>query len=267
MHFIHCSGPDFPLLGTVIGPFDRHEVSAVIIVRTAQRVKEDLQARRRGELVPGRPPVTSEDYRYRLEAIAKALARCEAFTRRLELEAQFDEVADQICLAKSKRRWIILEAIWSLRSNAPATIEDLWGEKVASPSCLMRPRLQDFHPDPQVRRRRTQLPEHVRTDPLSINNMLRAFQAEGLKARITRLGDPTWDRGSIQIDLTMKGRARFHAEAVRDDMGTMRWQLSWDGNYSRAGQRRLRAAMQREEYRLLKGVIAVGLSGALRQTP
>jgi len=138
---------------------------------------------------------------------------------------------------------------------------DLWIDPVASPSCLVRPRPQDFDPDPRARRRRTALPVHVRADPHAIQNMLHALRAASLKARITRLGDPPWDRGHIRVEMPVKGRSRFVAIAERDGFGRMTWRHVWDGNDSEAGRRRYRLAMRCDAYAQMMEVLRRGRSG------
>ena len=252
MHFIHCRNQGIPGIGSVSGPFFAEDVVAVIVLRTAEEVHEELYERTRGTPLPGREPTTAEDYHHRLMMIAKAISGERDFYRKRQLETQFADVADRIALAKSKRNWIMLEAAWSLRSNAPPSMKDLWGEPIASPSLLMRPQPEDYDPSPEVRRRRRMLPEYVRRDPRSITNTLSALRKAGLKARITRLGDPAFDRGVIQIDLPMRGRARFNAIAERDQSGRMTWGLKWEGNASRAGLKKLTAARRSTEFHTIQ---------------
>jgi hypothetical protein len=86
-----------------------------------------------------------------------------------------------------------------------------------------------------MRRRRTPVPRHVRGDPWSIPNILKALRDMYLKAPRHPAWRSPWDRGHIQIDLPFKGRSRFVAIAERDDActGRMTWRLVWDGNDSR----------------------------------
>ncbi len=81
-----------------------------------------------------------------------------------------------------------------------------------------------------------------------------------LKARITRLGDPPWDRGHIQIDLPFKGRSRFVAIAERDKGPARRmiWRLVWGGNDSKAGQIRHARAVRSQEYEHIQQVLRAG---------
>jgi hypothetical protein len=91
--------------------------------------------------VPGKEPLTAEEHRYRLETIARAVFDAgDDWQREMQLRRQFNQAADSIGLAAGKCHWILNEAKWARRSNAPPTMADLWIEDVASPSCLARPR-------------------------------------------------------------------------------------------------------------------------------
>jgi hypothetical protein len=261
LHFVHRTGPDLPLVGEVLGPFSAEDVRSVKIIKTRAQVLQDAYVRLHGDRVPGKEPVAAEEHQHRLKTIARAVFDAgDDWQREMQLRRQFNEAADRIGLAAGKRQWILNEAKWARRSNAPATMADLWIEDVASPSCLARPRPWDFDPDIRVRRRRTPVPPHVRGDPWSIPNILKALRDMHLKARVTRLGDPPWDRGHIQIDLPFKGRSRFIAIADRDGArtGGMTWRLVWDGNDSKAGQKRHARAVRSEEYQHIIRILCVG---------
>jgi len=224
LHFLHRTGRDLPLIGEITGPYEPGNVRAVEVVRTRAQVLDDVYVRLHGERVPGREPVTRDDHEHRLQALARAVADAEAdWQRQVQLHRQFRDAVDRIGLAAGKRAWLLHAARWAKRSNAEPTMADLWVEPVASPSCLARPRPQDFDPDPRVRRQRTPLPTEIRADPFSIPNILHALKAASLKARITRSGDPHYERGHIQIDMPVKGRSRFVAIAERDAQGRMVW--------------------------------------------
>jgi hypothetical protein len=261
LHFVHRTGPDLPLVGEVSGPFGTEEARSVEIVKTRAQVLQEAHVRMHGERVPGKEPVTADEHRHRLETIARAVFDAgDDWQREMQLRRQFNQAAERIGLAAGKRQWILNEAKWARRSNAVPIMADLWVEDVASPSCLARPRPQDFDPDVRVRRRRTPVPPHVRADPWSIPNILKALRDMHLKARVTRLGDPPWDRGHIQIDLPFKGRSRFVAIANRDGAsgGRMIWCLVWDGNDSKAGQKRHARAVRSEEYDHIRRILCAG---------
>lgn len=207
-------------------------------MRTRAQVLADGYARLHGERVPGPEPRTRDDHEQRLQVLACVVADADAdWHREMQLRRQFREAADRIGLAAGKRTWLLNAAVWAKRSNAPPTMADLWVDAVASPSCLARPRPQDFDPDPRVRRRRTAVPPFVKADPRSIPNMLHALRAASLPARVSRLGDPPHDCGQIQIEMPIKGRSRFAAIAERDWRGRMTWRWVWDGHDSDTGAR------------------------------
>ena len=263
LHFLHRTGRDLPLVGEVTGPYGPGDVLAVEVVRTRAQVLADAYVRLHGERVPGREPVTRDDHEHRLQVLAVAVAAAhDDWQRQMQLHRQFREAADRIGLAPGKRAWLLNAAAWARRSNAPPTMADLWVDAVASPSCLARPRPQDFDPDPRARRRRADLPAHVVSDPHSIPNMLHALRAASLQARTTRLGDPPWDRGHLQIEMPVKGRSRFVAIAERDRQGRMAWRVVWDGNHdSKAGRLRHRRCLQCDAYARMVEVLHRGRRG------
>ncbi len=265
LHFVICRGPDRPLIGEALGPFKAADILQLEIIKTRAEVLAENYWRLRGERVPGPVPVTAADFEQRLNVIARAIATIgDDWRREMQLRRQFDDEADRIALAAGKRQWVLLAARYARRSNAPPVMADIWEADVASPSCLVRPQSRDFDPDPSVRRRRVPPPPFVQADPWSITNMRKAFQAAGLKARVTRLGDPPWDRGHIQIDLPFRGRSRFIAIGERAANGVMRWRLVWDGNDSKAGRRRYNTAIRSEQYTRILQVMDSGKSGVQR---
>ena len=153
LHFLHRTGRDLPLIGEITGPYGPGDVLAVEIVQTRAEVLADAYVRLHGERVPGREPVTRDEHEQRLQVLAGAVAAAsDDWQRQMQLHRQFREAADRIGLAQGKRTWLLNAAAWARRSNAPPTMADLWVNAVASPSCLARPRPQDFDPDPRARR-------------------------------------------------------------------------------------------------------------------
>ena len=262
LHFLHRTGRDLPLIGEVSGPYQPGDVVAVEVVRTRAQVLADAYVRLHGERVPGREPHTRDEHEQRLQVLAGAVAAAgDDWQHQMQLHRQFREAADRIGLAQGKRTWLLNAAAWARRSNRPSTMADLWVDAVASPSCLARPRPQDFDPDPQARRRRTALPPHVRADPWSIPNILHALKAASLKVRVVRLGDPPHDAGHIQIEMPIKGRSRFVAIAQRDERGRMAWWWVWDGNESESGRARHRHALRCDAYARMVEVLRHGRRG------
>ncbi len=262
LHFLHRTGRELPLIGEITGPYGPGDVLDVEVVRTHAQVLADAYVRLHGERVPGREPRTRDEHEHRLQVLAGAVAAAnDDWQRQMLLHRQFREAADRIGLAQGKRTWLLNAAAWARRSSAPPTMVDLWVDALASPSCLARPRPQDFDPDPQARRRRTALPPHVRADPWSIPNMLHALRAASLKVRVARSGDPPHDAGHLQVDMPIKGRSRFMAIAQRDIHGRMAWRWVWDGNHSKAGLARHRRALRCEAYARMVEVLRHGRRG------
>ena len=271
LHFMHRTGRELPLIGEVTGPYGPGDVLAVEVVRTRAQVLADAYVRLHGERVPGREPRTRDEHEQRLQVLASAVAGAnDDWQRQMQLHRQFREAADRIGLAQGKRTWLLNAAAWARRSNRLPTMADLWVDAVASPSCLARPRPQDFDPDPQVRRRRIALPAHVRADPWSIPNILHALRATSLKVQVTRLGDPPHDAGHIQIDMPITakphsglrgGRSRFVAIAQRDKCGRMTWRWVWDSNESESGRARHRRALRCDAYARMVEVLRHGRHG------
>jgi len=258
-HFLHRTGADLPLIGQVEGPLLAAEIASVQVVMTRTEVKERARELLHGPRVPGSEPVSREDYQARLQTLARAVAAVPEpdWQMQVRLRRQFEACAERIALTPGKQAWLLAEAKWARRSNVPPTMADLWIEPVASPSCFARPRPQDFDPDPGVRRKRILPPLHVRMDAYSVPNMLAALVARGLKARITRLGDPPYERGHVQVEMPVKGRARFVLIGETQG-GVMTWRDVWDGNDSKAGLQRLRRSRKTDAYQAMRDAMRHG---------
>ena len=259
-HYLHCTGRHLPPTGKVEGPLLAADIAAVEVIQTRDQIREQGRELLYGPRVPGREPVTRDDYEHRLQTIARAVAAvpAEDWQMEMRLKRQFDACAELVGLAAGKRAWMLAEAKWARRSNTTPTMTDLWVEPVASPSCFARPRPQDFDPDPAVRRRRCPIPADVRLDPRSVPNLLAALRCEGLEARITRLGDPPYERGHIQVEMPVKGRARFVLAGERTDAGRMHWRSMWDGNESKAGLKRYAKSVATDAYAKMVRVMRDG---------
>lgn len=259
LHFLSLRGRD--LLPTIEGPIEADAVGGVRVVRTWAEIKAARFARWRGEIVPGRAPATASDFEYRLELLARMRAQCEDQARRDELERQFNDVADQIALARGKRAWLHAAAAWALKSNAPPVLADLWFADLASPSLMARPRAQDFDPDPVVRRKRAAKSLATARDPMSISGRLSALKAAGLKARIALAGDDPTEHALIVVDLAPRRKARFNALGRRVD-GKMMWVIAWGGNWNDAGFKAKRRATQMDAYCVMTSLMREGLKPA-----
>lgn len=254
MHFLLVR--DGSLMGKVEGPLDPEMIVGLERLTTKSEVTAARLARLRGVPFPGRAPVSRDDFEYRLQLLARAVA-AEADSQRLEeLRYQFNDVADMIQLAAPKRAWILAEGRFTLTSNEPPTMRDLWLADVASPSLFRRPRPQDFDPDPSRRRKQTPLPADIIAEPRSVPNTLGTLRAAGFKAAISLAGDPAYDRADIQVDLASGRLHRFIAEGRRK-AGTTCWRLRWAGNDSAAGRRRRRMLLKTEAYLRLVSLLAL----------
>lgn len=254
MHFVSIRHPESMLLKKVLGPFTDDDVKSIDRVKGREEILEERHDKLRGERLAGREPCTREDYEYRLETIARAVAKAEG-KRRDQLERQFEDVADRIALARAKRTWMLAAGHWALRSNSPPALSDLWMSDVASPSFITRPRPQDFDPDPSVRRRRSASPEEATSDPRSVPNVLKSMRAAGLKAVISLAGEPAWERAVLQIDLGPGRTMRYLAEARRGSGGLIEWDLKWGGNHSKPGLRKMRQSVKLDSYQELKRIV------------
>lgn len=256
LHFVAVRGAR--VMPDIEGPIAAEEVGGLRIIRPWVQIKAENFARWRGELVPGRAPVTASDFEYRLELLARMCAQCEDQARRDELERQFNDVADQIALARGKRAWLHAAAAWALKSNAPPVLADLWFADLASPSLMARPRAQDFDPDPVVRRKRAAKSVATARDPMSISGRLSALKAAGLKARIALAGDDPTEHALIVVDLAPRRKARFNALGRRVD-GKMMWVIAWGGNWNDAGFKAKRRATQLDAYGVMTNLMRQGL--------
>lgn len=252
MHFLHVR--DGSVYGTVAGPFAPQQ--AVERTATRSEILQDRKARLRGTPFPGRAPETREDFSYRLELLARAIASETDDARRQELRYQFDDVADTICLATAKRTWLLAAGRFALTSNMPPTLRDLWFDDMASPSLIRRPRPRDFDPNRSERAKRDPVPAEILAEPRSIPNMLSALRSRGLKAAIALAGDPAYERARIQVDLAPGRLTRFDLDASRAG-GVTSWRCRWAGNDSAAARRRHRAAVRSDAYALMIEIASV----------
>jgi hypothetical protein len=260
MHFLSVKADG--LLPKVVGPFDVEDVTSVTVEQSRDEVMSTRRDRLLGERLPGRDPMTAEEIEYRLRRLARASAES-AGERRSQLHRQFNELADHVTLAKSKRTWMLAEARWSMTSNAPPTMFDLWGYDVASPSLLRRPATKDFDPDPVVRRSRDRLPLEVSNDPFSVPNMLRRLRRDGFDPTVQLAGDPPWERAVLQVDL-LKGRTgRFVLDGRKNEV-RMQWELKWGGNDSAAGRKHRERAVRLEDYPKLVAATRQGFDTTAR---
>lgn len=261
MAFLHVR--DGSMHGRVEGPIDASSVSRVIVLKGRDEIFEERRIRSLGEPIPGTLRRTRDGYEARLEALARAAAMVPIGRRRSELEAQFNLIADEISLAKTKRNFILAVARWNRFSNREPSKMDLSGGDMTSAERFARPRPQDFDPDPKVRRARVPIPKHVATDPRSVPNMMKALRLAGFHARPSILGETTFEEADLLVDFPGgKQKGRFGLLGRRNAAGTMVWRHEWEGNGSRADIARHRRALSRDDYRKFVDILKTGLAHA-----
>lgn len=250
---------DGSLTGRAEGPFDPASIASVTVLRTRQEVFAERYERQRGDPVPGHLVRTREGYEARLERLAKAAAYAEEPRRRRQIRAQFEDVAEEIALAKTKRAWMLAVASWYRYSNQEPTKIDLSGGCMTTAMTFQRPRPQDFDPDPKVRRARVPVPAHVVADPLSTWNMLRALRSFGYNARASVLGEITWDAAGLLVDFPGgREKGRFSVNGKRDGSGAMTWTCYWDGNGTATDDRRRIRCQNGAEFQTFRNILAYG---------
>ena len=164
-----CSDGATILLSTPWGPVDLSVIAAARVTREAQDIAAERAARKYGEEAYP-TPTTRDGYEETLYALAfdiSDIARqsrkmnftAGIYLRKMQLEAQFDRLADSLDLAKTKRRYILATAS---RRHAgepmPRPIELTGGPMEEA---LVRvPKPQDFDPDPATRAKRWPRPAH-----------------------------------------------------------------------------------------------------------
>lgn len=259
MHFVHVK--DGSSIGRVEGPVDPASVTAVEVLKDRATVHEEIRERRLGERVPGGLVETRDGYRARLERLAAAAAAEPDYRRRMQIEAQFHEVADRISLARTKRNWMVGEAIWRRHSNEEPDKLDMAGGDLTVAERFRRPKPRDFDPDPVERRKRDPLPERVALDPRSTHNMARAMRAAGFKVRVSLLSEMTDDAVALLVEFPGgKKEGRFLLNGARGADGAMAWRHQWEGGETAAGIRRLVKCKRSETYREFLAVVERGLS-------
>lgn len=264
MHFIHAR--DGGVHGKVHGPFDAGDIASISVQKDREAILAERFERTRGELVPGTVRRTREGYEARLDTLARAAAMATG-KRKDQIERQFNDLADEIELAKTKRNWILMMAKWARFSNREPTKCDLAGGDMTSAARFMRPRPQDFDPDPKIRRAAVKVPADIAADPRSPPNMLRALRAAGFNARPSIMGETDFVKADLLVDFPGgKEKGRFGLLGGRRKDGQFAWRFMWEGRSSKADDTRRRRALASDAYKLFKSIIEQGLDHNLQPT-
>lgn len=268
-HFVHVPGPRAegnPVGGKVVGPILPGDVEGIVVLRTRQELLDELHDRKRGDPVPGTLRRTREGYEARLETLARVAARTDGFRRRQEIERQFDDVADEIELARTKRNWMLRVARWYRYNNEEPTKVDLSGGDMSMAQRFQRPRSQDFDPDPKIRRARVPVSPHVAADPISTVNMRKALVRAGFNARCSIVGEITDDHADLLVDFPGgKKYGRYCLTGDRKPDGEMEWSFRWEGNYTKTDMDRKWRCERSEAFQAFKQLVALGLEAPVLQ--
>ena len=122
-------------------------------------------------------------------------------------------------------------ARWAKFSNKEPTKIDLSGGDMTSAARFVRPRPQDFDPDPKLRRAAVKYPPEITSDPRSAPNMLKALRAAGFNARPSVLGETDFvARADLLVDFPGgKEKGRFALLGGRRKNGLWAWRFGWEG--------------------------------------
>lgn len=259
MYFIHAR--DGGVHGKVHGPFADGEVTSVSVLKDRETIFNERFERSRGEPVAGTLRRTREGYEARLDTLARAAALATG-KRRHQIELQFHDLAEELQLARTKRNHLLVVARWALISNREPTKLDLSGGDMTSAARFVRPRPQDFDPDPKVRRAAVRYPAEIMADPTSPPNMLKALRAAGFNARPSVLGETdSVSRADLLVDFPGgKEKGRFALLGGRRKDGTFAWRFAWEGRTSKADAARHRRALASQPYKLFKTIVEKGLA-------
>ena len=164
-----CSDGETILLSSPWAPVDLESIAAARVLRDAPQIAAERAGRKFGvEAYP--PPTTRDGHEETLYALAADIAdltretrkmgfAAGTFLRRMQLEAQFDRLADSISLAKTKRRYMLCTATTRRRGEPmPRPIEIAGGPMEEALYAVPKP--QDFDPDPATRAKRWPRPAH-----------------------------------------------------------------------------------------------------------
>ena len=151
------------LLYTPWGEVDLSVITAARVIKDAQQIAVERAERKFGpQAYP--PPTTRDGHEETLFALAADIAALATQTRRMDfvagtflrkmqLEAQFDRLADSIRLAKTKRRYILWTATRRRRGEQMQRPIELEGGPMEE-ALFAVPKPQDFDPDPATRAKR-----------------------------------------------------------------------------------------------------------------
>lgn len=213
------------------------------------KIAEERHQRKFGEPFHKTEPKTAEDFKRMLKELAVAINREKQGERRWQLEAQFDELADRIGLAKTKRRFLMAEAV-SEAKGKKFKIDDLepaertrYGEYIDA----------DFHPDPTVRKdreiRRNQIAEKFPEFPKLNDIANQISKMTGLQAEVQG-----WHRTSGTISFKREGHPTRYGNFWFDDNGRLK--LKMDHGKSDTSFRDVENLRRTDQYKQLSKFVS-----------
>ena len=220
MHFIAVKGKG--LLPTSLGPIEPADVVSIERTKDRAKVFEDRYNAARGEAFSTPLTRTRDGYETWLRKIASAIAGNNNALRRSQLVQQMDDVADEIGLAKKKRKWLIAEAEYRKRGGAleyPSR-NDLTGNSAMDALNLQRPKSSDFEPSEDSRKVRLE-----ETDAAAPKQVVKRLQKEGFGA-MSAASNPDGDPENSQILVTMPGGKENGRAILTAKRGAQGWRYT-----------------------------------------
>jgi hypothetical protein len=170
------------------------EVEAITVVSDKPSTEEET---RKYGAIAYTQPTTRQDYEDTLWQLAEMVIETnrqtnihrpdysEKILRSMQLENQFHQVADQIELAKTKRRYILNVALIRKRGGPLPNPLDLMGSPIDA-RAIEVPKQTDFDPNSKVRRARSLSPSIAYPTRLEVEASLRDARIQIAKRGISR---------------------------------------------------------------------------------
>jgi len=140
-------------------------IKSVRLVKSGVDVMQERRERQRGELAY-KQPKTRDEYEQTLWDLARQVQEAKVkddkfgikidSTRSLQIEKQFDDVADEIQLAKTKRAYIMAMALTKVAGKPLKRVSEIWDLRTmdGATSAGRAPNPSDFDPNPEIRKKR-----------------------------------------------------------------------------------------------------------------
>ena len=158
--YVSAEGTQGNLGMPVLVTIEPEAVESIEILQTSEALQEEAHRRARGELVFRRPGETAREIVGQLETLAEMIVSTDHMNpRRRQLQHQFNDIADIVELAETKRTYLLTKAKlgWSDFNPWETKTDDVYRIKT------VRPLPADFEPSRDERRnRQRRLDEAVR---------------------------------------------------------------------------------------------------------